>query len=86
MEVIVAVMNNKVYLQSHPFTVLLFACLLVLFVLFFSRQIPVSDAVADSAVVNEPFVNYQERMTRAMRELIKKSQDMVRYELRGSWR
>ena len=28
-------------------------------------------------MVDEPFVNYQERMTRAMKELTRKGQDMV---------
>jgi len=28
-------------------------------------------------VIDEPFVNYQERMTRELKELTKKSQDMV---------
>lgn len=28
-------------------------------------------------VIDEPFVNYQERMTRAMKELTKKGHDMV---------
>lgn len=33
---------------------------------------------ADGAdVIDEPFVNYQERMTRAMKELSKKAHDMV---------
>ena len=28
-------------------------------------------------MIDEPFVNYQERMTRAMKELTKKGHDMV---------
>ncbi|XP_073240951.1 talin-like [Porites lutea] len=39
---------------------------------------PLSDDRAESAdVIDEPFVNYQERMTRAMKELTRRGHDMV---------
>ena len=38
---------------------------------------PQNDRVDPADVIDEPFVNYQERMTRAMKELTKKGHDMV---------
>ena len=39
---------------------------------------PLSDDRVDTAdLIDEPFVNYQERMTRAMKELTRKAHDMV---------
>lgn len=45
----------------------------------FLRQIdqPLVNDRGDGEVIDEPFVNYQERMTRAMKELTRSAQDMV---------
>ena len=38
----------------------------------------IDQPLVNDRVDDEPFVNYQERMTRAMKELTKKAHDMVR--------
>ena len=52
---------------------------LIAWFLFFFQIDHQSDDRGDSAdLIDEPFVNYQERMTRAMKELTRKGHDMVR--------
>lgn len=49
------------------------------FFFYFQVSRPLNDGRLESAEhIDEPFVNYQERMTQAMKELTRKAHDMVR--------